>query len=99
MLAEFIPSRERFFNEVYYKDLKELKKKHIDRYSKEQVSRFHSLLCVLITGSVYGLNYYFHFVPRNFIIWIVFLSFPVILRFERTSNQILQSSATSSSDK
>jgi hypothetical protein len=99
MLAEFIPTRERFFNETYYKELNKLKKKHIDRYSQEQVSKLDSLLCVLITGTIYGLNYYFHFVPRNFIIWIVFVLFPIIINlFERLSNHNLQASQASRTD-
>ena len=95
MLVEFLPSKKRFFNEEYYKELRQLKKKHIDRYSQEQVSRFHSLLCVVITGSIYILNYYFRFVPRNFIIWTVFFLFPIILNlFVDESDDILKVSDT-----
>ena len=79
MLTGFLPSKTTFFNKQYFRDLKELKNDHIKRYSDKQVSILHSFFCVLFTGIVFGLNYQFQLLPRNIAIWIVFVSFPIIL--------------------
>jgi hypothetical protein len=79
MLMGFIPGKSTFFNKQYFRDIKELKNDHIQRYSDKQVSILNSFFCVLFTGIVFGLNYQFQLLPRNIAIWIVFVSFPLIL--------------------
>ena len=77
MLLEFLPNR----NSNYKRDYKELKKRHIERYSIEQIKKSHALLCVLFTTLIFYLNYYYNLFPRNFVIWSVFLLFPLIIHF------------------
>lgn len=79
MLMGFLPGRGTFFNDRYFKELKELKSDHIKRYSPHQVSIVQSLLCILITGGLFYLNYNYRFLPRQFAIWIVFIIFPFLL--------------------
>ncbi|PKV67068.1 hypothetical protein [Pontibacter ramchanderi] len=79
MVTGFLPGKGTFFNKQYFRDLNELKGKHISRYSTEQVDRLHSLLCVLFTGAIFWLNHYFNLLPRNFMIWTVFIVFPIVL--------------------
>lgn len=79
MLIGFLPRWKRFFNSRYFKELRELKDEHIDRYSEEQVNYLDSIFCIVLIGSVFYLNYYYEFVSRQFIIWISFVIFPVIL--------------------
>jgi hypothetical protein len=75
LLAAFLPSR----NGDYKRDLQENKKDHIERYSDKQVYIGHSLFCVLYSGIIYGLNYEFQILPRHTTIWLVFLTFPLLL--------------------
>ena len=77
MIFGFIPTRDRFFNDKYYKDLKKLRKNHVDRYSSQQITKVQTMLCVLISGTIYFLNYIYEFLPRNFVIWMVFVLFPI----------------------
>ncbi|HYG38312.1 MAG TPA: hypothetical protein VD908_06830 [Cytophagales bacterium] len=76
LLASFLPSK----NGNYKNDLKENKKDHIDRFSDKQVFIGHSLFCVLYSVTVYGLNYKFQLLPRHTMIWLVFVTFPLILQ-------------------
>ena len=77
MLLEFLPNR----NSNYKKDYKELKKRHIERYSIEQIKKSHALLCIIFASFIFYLNYYYKLFPRNFVIWSVFLLFPLIIHF------------------
>lgn len=79
MLIGFLPGKGSFFNSLYYKELKELKSEHIKRYSIEQIDIIHSLFCVIFTGGIFYINYTYKIVPRNIVIWVVFVSFPIIL--------------------
>ena len=79
MLMGFLPGRGTFFNDRYFKELKELKDDHVSRYSTNQVSILQSLLCILITGGLFYLNYDYRFLPRQFAIWIVFITFPFLI--------------------
>lgn len=76
LLVAFLPSK----NGNYIHDLKENKKDHIDRYSDEQVFIGHSILCIIYAGTFYGLNYKYQILPRHTMIWLVFFTFPLILR-------------------
>ena len=79
MLTGFLPSKGTFFNAQYYRELKELKSDHIKRYSDRQVSILHSFFCVLLTGTIFFLNYHYQLLPRHVTIWTVFVIFPFIL--------------------
>lgn len=79
MLTSFLPGKGTFFNAQYYRDLKELKSDHIKRYSDIQVNILHSFFCVLLTGTIFFLNYHYQLLPRHIIIWTVFVIFPFIL--------------------
>jgi hypothetical protein len=88
MLLGFLPGKGSFFNSLYYKELKELKSDHIKRYSAEQINISHSFLCVLFLGLVFYANFVFNIVPKNIAIWIVFVSFPIILNlYEHIKNK------------
>ena len=79
MISGFLPGKGTFFNEQYFRDIKTLKDDHVKRYSDKQVSILYSFLCVLFTGTIFGLNSYFQILPRNMAIWIVFVIFPFVL--------------------
>jgi hypothetical protein len=82
LLAAFLPSK----NGNYKRDLKENKKDHIDRYSDEQVNIGQSLFCILFTGTIYLLNHKFQILPRHTMIWLVFLTVPLILHLTTLIN-------------
>jgi hypothetical protein len=81
MLIILIPGKDTFFNEQYFKDLKEHSQAHIARYSDQQVFSGYAILCIAITGSIYWLNYTYHLLPRNMMIWSIFLLFPILVKF------------------
>jgi hypothetical protein len=76
LLVAFLPSK----NGNYINDLKENKKDHIDRFSDKQAFVRHSLFCILYAGTIYGINYKYQILPRHTMIWLVFLTFPLILQ-------------------
>jgi hypothetical protein len=76
LLAGFLPNK----NSNYKKDLKENIKEHIERYSDEQVSNKYSLFCIVYCGAIFLLNYKYQILPRHTMIWLVFLTFPMIIK-------------------
>ena len=76
MVFSFLPGKGTFFNDQYFKDLKQLKEDHINRYSDKQVSILHSIFCVLFSATIFALNHYFQILPRHLAIWAVFVIFP-----------------------
>ena len=83
LLTEFLPGRDG----NYKADLKENIKTHIDRFSDKQVSIRLSLFCILYAVTIYGLNYEYHVLPRHTTIWLVFLTFPLILQVHNLVNR------------
>ncbi|MBE8724101.1 hypothetical protein C4F50_04000 [Flavobacterium sp. KB82] len=79
MLFRFLPRPGKFFNSKYFKKVRELKDDHIYRYSDQQVSPLHSLFCIIFIGTIFFLNYYYQIVPKQFLIWMAFVSFPFII--------------------
>jgi hypothetical protein len=65
MLIGFLPGKGTFFNAAYFRDVRELKNNHINRYSDRQVSIGYSLLCAFFASAVFGLNYYYQILPRH----------------------------------
>jgi len=80
MLIEFMPGRKAFFNSVYFKELKELKNRHIQRYSDEQLSSKDSVITIIVVGTLYTINYKFNFLPRQTIIWVTIVLTPFVFR-------------------
>ena len=76
LLVDLLPSN----NDNYLRDMKAIKKDHLNRFSAEQVLIGHSLLCILYAMTFYGLNYHYQVLPRHTMIWLVFLTFPLFLR-------------------
>lgn len=81
MLIRFLPGKQTFFNATYYRELKELKNQHIERYSDEQIGIPKSIFCILFTSSIFYVNYRYQILPRHTAIWVVFVLFPLILYF------------------
>jgi len=82
LLVVFLPNK----NGNYRHDLSEAKKDHIDRYSDQQVYIGQSIFCILFVGTVYWLNYKYQVLPRHTMIWLVFLTFPLILQLTALIN-------------
>ena len=78
MLVGFLPLPWKFFNSKYFNKVRELKDDHIYRYSDQQVSPLHSLICILFIGTIFFLNYYYQIVPKQFLIWMAFVTFPFL---------------------
>ncbi len=83
LLLRFFPGKNEFFNKAYFNSIGILRKDHIKRYSEEQVNILHSLLCILFAGSLFTINYYFQIVPKITAIWIVFFTFPLLIKLIR----------------
>lgn len=81
MLISFLPRKGAFFNKEYYKELKELKNDHIERYSFEQVHISNTIFCIIFTSIIFYLNYYYKVVPKHIAIWFVFVIFQFISNF------------------
>lgn len=79
MVLGFLPDKNRFFNDAYFNDINELKLKHTERYSTSQVKIKYSIIGFLISGLTYWINYYFDLFPRNLIIWMFFVLYPMFL--------------------
>jgi hypothetical protein len=79
MITDFIPGRDTFFNKQYFEEVRELKKLHISRYSASQINIRQSIIISAFTIIFFGLNFYYHFVPRNFLIWSLFFLLPFAL--------------------
>lgn len=79
MVIGFLPGKTTFFNKQYFEDIKELKKKHIDRYSACQCNKIHSFFCIVLACTFFSVNYYYRLIPRNMAIWILFLIVPYFI--------------------
>lgn len=75
LLVQFLPSS----NGNYLLDLKENKTSHINRFSEHQVSIKKSCICILFSTISYTINYSYQILPRHTMIWLVFLTFPILL--------------------
>jgi hypothetical protein len=76
LLVLFLPDK----SGNYKNDLKEIKKDHIARYSDNQVSTGSSLFCIFYACILLGMNYKYQVLPRNTMIWLVLLTFPLIIQ-------------------
>ncbi len=64
----------------YLADLREFKDTMVKRYSENQISTESSLICIIVSGSWYWLNYKFELVPSYIAIWSCFFLYPGVSR-------------------
>lgn len=76
MLLVYFPSRDR----DYKKNVRKMNIKHIKRFSKVQVNIKDAIFAIVFSVGVYFVNYKFKMIPKNTMIWTVFVVFPVLLR-------------------
>jgi hypothetical protein len=79
LLFGFLPSRGRFFNKAYFKELRELRRRHAGRYSDEQVPLPMSMAALVVSVAVFSANMHFGWVPAHVAIWSVLVGFPALL--------------------
>lgn len=78
MILGFLPDKsERLFQSSRRR--KALAKDHIERYSDKQVSIWYSIFCTIFSIFLFWLNYEYQFISKQSAIWIVFVSFPVLI--------------------
>jgi hypothetical protein len=58
MLAEYLPSRNRFYDQKTYERYQQMNKTHIERYSDKQVMKIDSFLCLLHCSLFYLISKY-----------------------------------------
>ena len=79
MLAEYLPSRNRFYDKIHMTSIKAMNKTHIERYSEKQVLKFDSFICLLYCSTFYLINYKYQIMHRQTAIWIVILTLPYFI--------------------
>ncbi|WPO79959.1 hypothetical protein [Flavobacterium sp. KACC 22761] len=87
MLIAFLPSKGSFFNKKYYAEIKEAKAEHINRFSTEQIKISNALFCLIFASTFFYLNHFYKAVPKNIAIWLVFVTFPILLNFYKSLKQ------------
>lgn len=63
MVGAFLPGKN------YLETVREIADVHIGRYSDEQVYLFDAVLVLVISLIAFAINYKFHYLPTNFMIW------------------------------
>lgn len=92
MILGFLPNREESLFQSSRRR-KALKKDHIERYSENQVSVLYAVFGVVFSTCLFWLNYEYQFMSKQSIIWIVFVSFPILIHsFEYFKNSNLRKS-------
>jgi len=86
MILGFLPDKHRFFNKDYFKDVRELKNEHINRYSENQSNFLVSFVCLIMSAGFLIINYNFDLLPRNTGIWLVFFILNNIVYYYENKN-------------
>jgi len=81
MLLAYLPGRREFFNEAYFRSVREMNKEHIERYSSDQVDRREAWFVLILVGSLLALNYHFAILGVQFSIWICLVIVPFAMGY------------------
>ena len=100
MVAVYLPSKNSFYDQAHMKDIKEMNKTHIERYSDKQVTKIDSILTFIYCSSFYFINFKYQIIPRQTAIWIIILSLPYLIYLKEKifTNEILKASPESFRD-
>lgn len=72
MVLGYLPSRNRFFNATYYREIKELSALHTERYESTQACKHRALLVSLTSITALALNSWFNLMNPFMAIWVLF---------------------------
>ncbi len=100
MVVVYLPSKNSFYDQAHMKDIKEMNKTHIERYSDKQVTKIDSILTFIYCSSFYFINFKYQIIPRQTAIWIIILSLPYLIYLKEKifTNEILKTSPESFRD-
>jgi hypothetical protein len=73
MIGAYLPGKR------YMESVREMNEVHLDRFSKEQVYIVDSIIVLIISLTGFTLNYFFQFLPPNFMIWAMVTITPAFL--------------------
>lgn len=73
MILAYLPGKQ------YRKSLKEANEEHLERFSKDQVDILDSLIVIVASVIGFSLNYFYHFLPVNFLIWAMIVIIPLMI--------------------
>ena len=79
MLLTYLPDKHNFYGKSHMKEIKNMNKTHIKRYSMNQIKISDSFLALVLTTIVYYLNYVYQLIPRHTLIWSIFWIFPFVI--------------------
>lgn len=82
MLYTYLPDKQHFYGREHMKKIKERNKEHLERYSKEEVTTFDSILCITFCLTLFWINNQKLLLPRNTIIWVAILTFPFFINIK-----------------
>jgi hypothetical protein len=81
MVFSLFAGRGKMTTKEYRKGMNELKEMHASRVETRQLKRINAFTVLLFTTAIFTINYYFKLLPANFLIWLVFILFSVIVFF------------------
>jgi len=73
MVGAYLPGKR------YLESVREMNEVHLDRFSKEQVYIVDTIIITIISLTGFTLNYFFQFLPTNFMIWAMVIIAPFLL--------------------
>lgn len=73
MIAAYLPGKQ------YIHSVREMNDVHLKRYSQEQVYIGDAVIVLIISLTGFVLNYFFQFLPANFMIWVTMTLMPGLL--------------------
>jgi hypothetical protein len=73
MVGAYLPGKR------YMETVREMNDAHLDRFSKDQVYIVDSVIVIFISLTGFMLNYFFQFLPTNFMIWAMIVITPPLL--------------------
>lgn len=83
MLLAFLPEKNTKYKQTLYTAIK----MHLDRYSDLHVSTIDTLLCICYCTILFVLNSIYNFTPRHTMIWLVIVTFPILLHLVKWTRQ------------
>ncbi len=79
MLFTYLPDRSSFYGKSQMKEIRQMNKTHIKRYSMDQIKISDSFLALIFTSGIYYWNYKYQIMPRHTLIWLIFWIFPFVI--------------------